>query len=1051
MQDEFCKILRSTTRRVPKTEGYMSHDRIAAHPRPAFSLPMVNPMTRHLRKLILIFFTLSANMHAQGNVSFNWTHSWGGSGADSGSAVATDSSGNVYVVGSTSSFGAGGYDVLLTKYDSSGSLVWAKTWGGSSDEYATGVLAASDGFIYIVGGTASFGAGWYDALILKFDSNGNFIWARTWGGGSFEIGHDLSFDRNGNLLIAAETYSFGTATVLLKFGTDGSFLGSHTWKGPSTYDGAYSITVDGNGNTILTGISWDYSVFPNHNTILVLKYDNQGNFLWNRTWAGPSEDGAWGTKVVRTDAQGNIYIVGNTSISCTNPDFSLCDFDVLLLKIDPNGNFVWARKWGGIGRDTANSFWIDASNNLVVAGSTTSFFSGRQAALIQKYDGNGNILASKVLATSASSELNSIVASSSGAYVATGDAPNNGGSWQDTGISAVPASGSLSSPPYSVGAPTGTTGTPSGSTGDPTSLGVADTGGGGSDVLTASFSFAAAHAPPVITSLSLSATSISENDSVNLSGSFTDPDIGDSHTVAINWGDGSPVTTISLASGLFSFAAPHQYLNNPIGTASGIDTIMVIVTDSGGATGSRGTSITVNNVPPVVGVPVVGPLPAACPFGARTVTAHFSDVGTRDTHSCTIAWGDVTPDTPTPGVVSETGGSGSCAASHVYSKPGSYPITVTVTDDDRASAGATARVEVGYTIDFLNECLVKANCFELETYQEIKAVDTWAFLNSRAVLLHPVTVGIIDTGVNTTHQEFTGVNFGTTPAAMRTDSGSVDEASGEFLTHGTNVAGIMGANNISAAGASIWRPGHMNGILSGVAGLPYTLEMRPRPVPRLPDRLQAFEYPWLVSQLITSVNDLAAASAKVVNVSWALSLNLPQSACYRLEGLLIQALSTHSDTLFVVGAGNDNLDAGCTIPANLGAVLDNVLTVGGSKGDGRWTDTNGTSVFGSNFGAAVNIAAPAIIWSPGYHVPPQLPNEYNLFEGTSGAAPQVAAVAAVIKSIRPALTPRQMKCVLVKTGDVLHADMPIGPRMNALAATQAVLDPVVLTALACPP
>jgi hypothetical protein len=429
-------------------------------------------------------------MRAQGKVSFNWTHSWGGTGNDGGAGVAIDSAGNVYIAGSASGLGAGGDDALLLKYDPAGHLQWARTWGGTGNEGLNGVVVDGNGFIYAVGATNSFGAGWYDFLILKFDTAGNFVWARTWGGGSFDQGVDISFDQNGNLAIAGEAYSFGACTVLLKFSTDGAFLSARTWNGPATYDSAYSITVDANGNQILTGISWDYSVFPNHNTILVLKYDSLGNLLWSRNWAGPSEDEAYGKKAVRTDAQGNIYIAGRTSASCTNPNFSLCDFDVLLLKIDPNGNLAWAQKWGGTGWDTASGLVVDSENKLIVVGSTASFFGGLRSALIQKYDTTGaGPIVSRVLATSAASGWNGLVAGSSSSLVATGDGPNSGGTWQDTGISAVPASGSLSSPPYSVGAPTGTTGTPSGSTGDPTSLGVADTGGGGSDVLTAAFSF----------------------------------------------------------------------------------------------------------------------------------------------------------------------------------------------------------------------------------------------------------------------------------------------------------------------------------------------------------------------------------------------------------------------------------------------------------------------------------------------------------------------------------------------------------------------------------
>jgi hypothetical protein len=292
---------------------------------------------------------------------FSWIHTWGGSATDSGQAVATDPAGNIYVAGSTNSTGAGGQDVLLTKYSSSGAILWAKTWGGTNDDFANSVSVDQAGNIYVVGGTDSYGAGWYDVLILKFDTNGNVVWSRTWGGTSFDVGYDISFDQSGNLAIAAESYSYGNVTVLLNLSSDGAFLGSHTWKGPATYDSAYSVTVDSNGNSILAGTSWDYRVSPNHNSILILKYDNQGNLLWNRNWAGPSEDEVTGRRTVRADSLGNIYVDGHTSISCANSNFSLCDFDVLLLKIDANGNLLWARKWGGTGYEVSNALTLDSN------------------------------------------------------------------------------------------------------------------------------------------------------------------------------------------------------------------------------------------------------------------------------------------------------------------------------------------------------------------------------------------------------------------------------------------------------------------------------------------------------------------------------------------------------------------------------------------------------------------------------------------------------------------------------------------------------------------
>jgi hypothetical protein len=192
-----------------------------------------------------------------------------------------------------------------------------------------------------------------------------------------------------------------------------------------------------------------------------------------------------------------------------------------------------------------------------------------------------------------------------------------------------------------------------------------------------------ANVPPAISSLGLSAASISENASVLLAGTFTDPDPGDAHTVTINWGDGSVVTNLSLPAGVFGFSASHQYLDdNPSGTPSDAYIVSVVVTDKAGATGSGSTTITVNNVPPVI-TGITGPTAPITLGGSASVAASFTDIGTLDTHVCTFAWGDGSANTT---VAAAGTGNGSCSATHVYTSVGVYTTTVTVVDDDTGSA-----------------------------------------------------------------------------------------------------------------------------------------------------------------------------------------------------------------------------------------------------------------------------------------------------------------------------------------------------------------------------
>jgi hypothetical protein len=179
--------------------------------------------------------------------------------------------------------------------------------------------------------------------------------------------------------------------------------------------------------------------------------------------------------------------------------------------------------------------------------------------------------------------------------------------------------------------------------------------------------------PPVITAgdLVLSAGVINEGGSVALSGGFLDPDAMDTHTIAINWGDGSS-STLSLTAGQTSFGpVSHTYLDNPAGAPSGAFAITVNVTDSAGASASAATNVTVNNVVPTV---VIGPDRTVPEGSIVSLTGNFSDPGVLDTF--TFNWH----------VVSSNGQAIADATTQNFSftpwDNGTYTVTFTVTDND---------------------------------------------------------------------------------------------------------------------------------------------------------------------------------------------------------------------------------------------------------------------------------------------------------------------------------------------------------------------------------
>ena len=110
---------------------------------------------------------------AGGGVVVSWIALLGGTGSDSGNAVAIDSANNIIVTGRTDSDGAGGADFLIAKYNSAGALQWDRTLGGTGTDVGNAVAIDSANNIIVTGQTNSDGAGGTDLLIAKLPPDGS--------------------------------------------------------------------------------------------------------------------------------------------------------------------------------------------------------------------------------------------------------------------------------------------------------------------------------------------------------------------------------------------------------------------------------------------------------------------------------------------------------------------------------------------------------------------------------------------------------------------------------------------------------------------------------------------------------------------------------------------------------------------------------------------------------------------------------------------------------------------------------------------------------------
>ncbi|MHA2010108.1 MAG: SBBP repeat-containing protein [Candidatus Hodarchaeales archaeon] len=287
-----------------------------------------------------------------------WNRTWGGSGGDSGGGVTVDSSDDFYVTGLTNSFGAGGSDITLVKYSSSGVLLWNRTWGGSSNDRGYEVTFDSSDNIYVTGSTNSFGAGNSDMVLVKYSSSGVQLWNRTWGGIDSDLGLGVAVDSSDNIFVTGNTPSFGvggTDMFLVKYNSSGAQLWNKTWGGSSS-DGGHGVTVDSYENVYVSGGTQSFGIVEN---TLLVKYNNSGVQLWNRTWSG--SNGGSGLDVT-VDSANIIYLTGDSN---TN------GIDIVLLKYNSSGVLLWNRTWGGNGLQRGFNVAVDSIYNAYIVGYTS--------------------------------------------------------------------------------------------------------------------------------------------------------------------------------------------------------------------------------------------------------------------------------------------------------------------------------------------------------------------------------------------------------------------------------------------------------------------------------------------------------------------------------------------------------------------------------------------------------------------------------------------------------------------------------------------------------
>jgi len=377
-----------------------------------------------------------AKYDSSGN--YTWAKGIGSSDYEQCYSITVDASSNIYITGyfkntvdfdpgvSTANLtSVGGNDIFFAKYDSSGNYIWAKSIGSTSFyDRSFSITIDDSNNVYIIGyfdGTADFDPGTGIAnltpvgslalFFAKYDSSGNYIWAKSIESPGGDDSFSITTDNSGNVYIsggfkATSDFDPGPDTAILiwtgsfiysdiflaKYNKNGNYLwaisiGSITILGNQPIETSFSIATDTFSNVYITGYfnniadfdpgaGTDYLTSVGSNDIFFAKYDSSGNYIWAKSIGSKFVDRGHSISV---DSHGNINLTGyfrdtadfDPGVGISNL-ISVGGSDIFFAKYDTEGNYIWAKSIGSINGDVGHSIAVDNKGNVHLTG----FFSG---------------------------------------------------------------------------------------------------------------------------------------------------------------------------------------------------------------------------------------------------------------------------------------------------------------------------------------------------------------------------------------------------------------------------------------------------------------------------------------------------------------------------------------------------------------------------------------------------------------------------------------------------------------------------------------------------
>ena len=318
-------------------------------------------------------------LNAYGTIE--WEKHVGGGNTDVFYSASQTSDGGYIAAGYTYSYGAGVRDYWIVKFNSLGTLIWQKTYGGAAWDEARAIRPTADNGYIVAGYTESFGAGVSDFWALKLDVNGDAVWNKTYGGALTDEAYSIQETPDGGYVLCGITEVAGTGdndVSIIKINSTGDVQWAKQYN-KGINDEANDIQTTEDGGYVIAGYDGE-----NPGQCWILKLNSSGDIEWDKRYGANYTDKAY--SIQQTNDNG--YIVAGYTYS-----FTTTDNDMLLIKLDQSGNLEWQKTFDDTegDEDVAYSVRQTSDGGYIVAGYMTSYLNKTDTWLI-KLNKSGEIV-----------------------------------------------------------------------------------------------------------------------------------------------------------------------------------------------------------------------------------------------------------------------------------------------------------------------------------------------------------------------------------------------------------------------------------------------------------------------------------------------------------------------------------------------------------------------------------------------------------------------------------------------------------------------------------